>query len=74
MAWMPLVVVDAKNQEEKKRPSTQIYPHLYSYRRIDDYLLPNLLDDISMGTIAALCFVMGRFGFIDLYRRLRPLY
>jgi hypothetical protein len=71
---MPLVAVGAKNQEERKRPSTQIYQHLYTYRYIDDYFLPNLLDDISMGTVNTLHFVMGRFSFIDLYRRLRPLY
>jgi hypothetical protein len=71
---MPLVAVGTKNQEEKKRPSTQIYQHLYAYRCIDDYLLPDLLDDISMGTIDTLHIVMGRFGFIALYRRLCPLY
>ena len=71
---MPLVAVGAKNQEGKKRSSTQIYPHVYTYRYIDDYYLPTLLDDISMGTVVPLYSVMGRFGFIDLYRRLRPLY
>jgi hypothetical protein len=71
---MPLVAVGAKNQEEKNRLSTQIYPHLYVYRFIDDHSLSNLLDDIPMGTVNTLHFVMGRFSFIDLYRRLRALY
>jgi hypothetical protein len=71
---MPLVEVDAKNQKRKKRPSTKIYPHIYTHRCIDDYFLPYILDDISMGTVDIVHFVMGRFGSIDLYRRLRPLH
>jgi hypothetical protein len=71
---MSLVAVDSKNQEGKKWSPTQIYPHLYTDRCIDDYFLSNLLDDISMGTVDNLHFVMGSFGYIDLYRRLRSLY
>jgi len=69
-----MVAMDAKNQKKRKRTSTQIHPHLYAHCHIDDYFLPDLLDDISMGTVATLYFVMGRFSFIDLYCRLLSLY
>ena len=74
MARVQLVALDPQNTTKQNGSAAEIPAFLHPNRYLDNYVLPSVLVDVSMGALGDLRPVMGCIGSVDLHGRLRPMY